>query len=69
MTYAAIRSEQFPEECSQLMTYVEHIITMHAQKGSLVWLEYDYRFRVRIERTGAPWNVFNYPRYRTAEAE
>ena len=69
MTYAAIRSEQFPEEGSQLMTYMDHIITMHAQKGPLVWLEYDYRFRVRRERTGAPWNVFNYPLYSSVKAK
>ena len=69
MTYAAIRSEQFPEEGSQLMTYMDHIITMHAQKGPLVWLEYDYRFRVRRERTGAPWNVFNYLLYSSVKAK
>ena len=69
MTYAAIRSEQFPEEGSQLMTYMDHIITMHAQKGPLIWLEYDYRFRVRRERTGAPWNVFNYPLYSSVKAK
>lgn len=68
MTYAAIRSEQFPEEGSQLMTYMDHILTMHARKGPRVWLEYDYRFRVRRERTGAPWNVFSYPIYSSVKA-
>ena len=42
---------------------------MHAQKGPLVWLEYDYRFRIRRERTGAPWNVFNYPLYSSVKAK
>ena len=42
---------------------------MHAQKGPLVWLDYDYRFRVRRERTGAPWNVFNYPLYSSVKAK
>ena len=31
MTYAA--TERYPEEGSQLMTYMDHILTMHAQKG------------------------------------
>ena len=61
MTYAAIRSEKHPEEDGQCMTYMDHILTMHAQKRPLVWLE--YRFRVRRERTGVSWNVFNYPLY------
>ena len=43
------------------MTYMDHILTMHAQKGPWVWLEYDYRFRVRRERTYTSWNLFNYP--------
>ena len=51
------------------MTYMDHIITMHAQKGPLVGLEYDYRFRVRRERTGAPWNVFNYSLYSSVKAK
>ena len=36
---------------------------MHAQKGPRVWLEYDYRFRVRTGRTDTPWNRFIYPLY------
>ena len=62
MTYATIRAERYAEEGSQLITYMDHIIlTMHAQKGPRVWLEYDYRFRVRRERADTPWNLFNYP--------
>ena len=63
MTYTAIWAERYAEEGSQLMTYMDHILTMHAQKGPRVWLDYDYRFRVRRERTDTPWNLFNYPHY------
>ena len=59
----------YPEEGSQLMTYMDHILTMHAQKGPRVWLEYDYRFRVRRERTDTPWNLFNYPLYSSVKAK
>ena len=69
MMYAAIRSEKCPEEGSQLMTYMDHILIMHAQKGPRVWMEYDYRFRVRRERTGVPWNVFNNPLYASVKAK
>ena len=51
------------------MTYMDHILTMHAQKGPRVWLGYDYRFHVRKERTGAPLNVFNYPLYGSVKAK
>ena len=30
MTYAAIRAERYLEEGSQLLTYMDHILTMHA---------------------------------------
>ena len=63
MTYATIRAERYAEGGSQLINYMDHILTMHAQKGPRVWLEYDYRFRVRRERTDNPWNLFNYPLY------
>ena len=49
VTYATIRPEQYPEEGSQLMTFVDHILKTHAQKGPRVWLEYDYIFLVRGE--------------------
>ena len=58
MTYVVIRADRYPEEGSQLMTY---ILTMHAQKGHWLWLECDYHFRVRRERTDTPWNLINYP--------
>ena len=69
MTYTPIRAERYPEEGSQLMTCMDHILTMHAQKGPRVWLEYDYRFRVRRERTDTPWNLFNYPLYSSVKAK
>ena len=34
-----------------------------------MWLEHDYRFRVRRERTDAPWNLFNYPLYSSVKAK
>ena len=33
MTYATIRAERYAEEGSQLITYMDHILAMHAQKG------------------------------------
>ena len=33
MTYATIRAERYAEEGSQLITYMDHILTMHAHKG------------------------------------
>ena len=33
MTYATIRPEQYPEEGSQLMTFVDHILKTHSQMG------------------------------------
>ena len=68
MTYAAIMAERYLEEGSQLITYIDHILTMHAQKGPRVWLEYDYRFLVRRERTDTPWNLFNYLLYSRVKA-
>ena len=69
MTYATITAERYVEEGSQLITYMDHILTTHAQKGPRVWLEYDYRFRVRRERTDTPWNLFNYPIYSSVKAK
>ena len=63
MTYAATRAERNREDGSH------HILTMHAQKGPRVGLEYDYRFRVRRERTDTPWNLFNYPLYASVKAK
>ena len=63
MTDATIRAERYAEEGSQLITYMDHILTTRAQKRPRVWLDYDYRFRVRRERTDTPWNLFNYPLY------
>ena len=69
MTYAAIRAERYHGEGSQLLTYMDHILNMHAQKGPRVWLEYDYRFRVKRERTDTPWNLLNYPLYSSVKAK
>ena len=58
--------QKYPEEGRQLM---DHVLTTHAQKGRRIWLEYNHRFRVRGERTGAPWNVFKYPLYARVKAK
>ena len=59
--------KKYPEEGSHFLNYVDHVLTMHAQKVPRVWLEYDYS--LSRERTGAPWNVFTYPIYAIVKAK
>ena len=65
MTYATIKAKKYPEDGSQLMTYMDHILTMHEQKGPCAWSKYDYRFHVRRAGMSSSTCVLKYSKYST----